>query len=42
MASFATDSIIIICTKARNYKLGRYSYKTAHAKKVELEHLADL
>jgi hypothetical protein len=42
MASFTTDSIIIIHTKARNYKHSRYSYKTTNAKKVELEHLADL
>ena len=42
MASFTTDSIIIIHTKARSYKHWRYSYKIAHAKKVELEYLADL
>jgi membrane protein YdbS with pleckstrin-like domain len=32
----------IIHTQARNYKHWRYSYKTTHAKKVELEYLADL
>jgi hypothetical protein len=37
MTSFTTDSIIIIHTKARSYKHWRYSYKTPHAKKVELE-----
>ena len=45
MASFATDSIIIIHTKVRNYKHWKYSYYTihaGHAKKVELEYLADL
>ena len=41
-ASFATDSIIIIQTKARTYKHWRYSSKIAHAKKVELEYLAVL
>jgi 6-phosphogluconate dehydrogenase (decarboxylating) len=41
-AIFATDSIIIIETKARTYKHWRYSYKIAHAKKVELEYLAVL
>ena len=40
--SFATDSIIIIQTKARTYKHWRYSYKIAHAEKVELEYLAVL
>jgi hypothetical protein len=39
MASFTTDSIIIIHTKARSYKHWRYSYKIAHAKKVEIEYL---
>jgi hypothetical protein len=33
-ASFTTDSIIIIHTKARSYKHWRYSYKIAHAEKV--------
>jgi hypothetical protein len=42
MASFATDSIIIIHTKTRNnYKNWWYSYKTTHAKKVELEYLTE-
>ena len=43
VASFTTDSIIIIHTKARsNYLHWRYSCKTAHAKKVELQYIADL
>ena len=42
LASITTESVIIIHTKARSYKCWRYSYKTAHAKKVELEYLADL
>ena len=43
MASFATDSIDnYTYTKARNCKHCRYSYKTADAKKKELEYLADL
>jgi hypothetical protein len=29
MDSFATDSIVIVYTKARNYKHWRYSYKNA-------------
>ena len=42
MASFATDSIIIIHAKVRNYKHWKYSYYTVHAKKVELEYLANI
>jgi hypothetical protein len=42
MTSFTTVVIIIIHTKARSYKHWTYSYKIAHAKKVELEYLADL
>jgi hypothetical protein len=41
-ASFTTVVIIIIPTKARSYKHWTYSYKIVHAKKVELEYLADL
>ena len=41
MASFATDSIIIIHTKSRNYKHWRFSCKNGHAKKVEVEYLAE-
>jgi hypothetical protein len=33
-ATFTTDSIIIIDTKARSYKYWRYSYKNDHARKV--------
>jgi hypothetical protein len=34
MASFTTDSIIIVHTKARNYNIEGIHIKTAHAKKV--------
>jgi hypothetical protein len=41
MASFTTDSIIIIHTEATDYK-HRYSHKITHAKGVELKYLADV
>jgi hypothetical protein len=43
MASFATDSIIIIHTKARIISIEGIQYiKPPNAKKVEIEYLADL